>query len=348
METSDLNEEHVLKPPYLHNVPLPKTTPATQNPPQNPHAPRSAPTSLPHPSPPSSLIDPSPTPFFPKWETGYTQSSSLFRSKTGALHKALTKGLSSHSIHLSYPTGPIHLDPADIPGYTASSSSSSSGPAEEEPEPAYGWWRRKDVQDPSRNGETEILYTGLQDGFARIAETIKEEGPFDGVIGFSQGGCAAAMVASLLEGGRADAFPTPSPPSASEQEGEREPYPASFITNNENNAPIQPPLKFALIYSGFLAPGTRYSAFYTPAITTPTCHFLGAMDTVVEEGRGRALIEVCDGAREVVHPGGHFLPSQRPWLDAAVGFVREVVGKGGSGEGKGETEERVEDMEVPF
>ncbi|KAL8946079.1 MAG: hypothetical protein Q9222_007476, partial [Ikaeria aurantiellina] len=206
---------------------------------------------------------------------GYTQSSSLFRSKTGALHKALTKGLPNHSIHLSYPTGPIHLEPADIPGFTASS--------DQEPEPAYGWWRRKDIPDPNRNAELEIIYTNLQSGLACIAETIKSEGPFDGVIGFSQGACAAAMVASLLEPHRPSAF------SSSMGATEKEPYPPSFFLNpNNTTTAIQPPLKFALIYSGFLAPGPRYSAFYNPPITTPTCHFLGQMDSVVEEGRGRA------------------------------------------------------------
>ena len=48
----------------------------------------------------------------------------------------------------------------------------------------------------------------------------------------------------------------------------------------------------------------------------------------------------------VVHPGGHFVPSQKPWLDAVVRFVKECV------EGKKEKGERddikAEDMDVPF
>ncbi|KAI4236179.1 MAG: hypothetical protein LQ349_002714 [Xanthoria aureola] len=293
------------------------------------------------------MSPPNKTPLGPKTSLkilmlhGYTQSGPLFHAKTRALHKALTKALPTHSIHLSYPTGPVHLNPADIPGYNGPSAAEAG----ENMEPAYGWWRRKDMPHPTRKGETTIVYTGLQDGFTRIADTITEEGPFDGVIGFSQGACAAGLVASLLEPGRRGAFF--SSPSQKD-EMETEPFPTSFSSLN------QPPLKFALIYSGFIAPGTRYVDFYKPSLKTPTLHFLGALDGVVEESRSQGLIEVCEGAKVVTHPGGHFLPSQRPWLDAAVGFVKEcleqvTVGDGGDNEEdtKGK-EENAEDMDVPF
>ncbi|KAL9603580.1 MAG: hypothetical protein Q9219_001083 [cf. Caloplaca sp. 3 TL-2023] len=263
---------------------------------------------------------------------GYTQSGSLFRSKTRALHKALSKSLPAYEVHLSYPTGPIRLDPADIPGYEAPSSTGEDS----EPEPAFGWWRRKDLPHPHKVGETEIVYSGIQDGLATIAETIRTEGPFDGVIGFSQGACAAGIVASLLEPARKEAFTSSSSPS-----DELESFPPSFQD-------IQNPLRFAIIYSGFPAPGPRHAPFYAPPLKTPTLHFLGTLDGVVEEGRSRALVESCDGAKVVVHPGGHFLPSQRPWLDAAVGFVRECLEGAGNGPKGERREEGVENMDVPF
>jgi Serine hydrolase (FSH1). len=67
--------------------------------------------------------------------------------------------------------------------------------------------------------------------------------------------------------------------------------------------------------------------------------------------RSRALIEACAGDSEkegkvVWHPGGHFLPSQRTYLDAAVLFIRKCLeGEGDKGK---EVEESVEDMDVPF
>ncbi|KAL8684350.1 MAG: hypothetical protein Q9218_008324, partial [Villophora microphyllina] len=227
----------------------------------------------------------------PPPQAGYTQSGPLFRAKTRALEKALTKSLPTHSITFTYPTGPIHLSTSDIPGYDTTNNDSSE---HQEPEPSYGWWRRKDLPSPQNNAETEIIYTGLQDGLDTIAQTIEDEGPFDGVIGFSQGACAAAMVASLLEPHRSDSFFA----VTSSEKSSLEVYPDSFISTDphDEGGAIQPPLKFAIIYSGFLAPGPRYSAFYNPPLKTRTLHFLGAVDSVVEEGRSRALVDVCEGA----------------------------------------------------
>ena len=148
------------------------------------------------------------------------------------------------------------------------------------------------------------------------------------------------MVAGLLEPGRLKSFV-----DAAAHHKIFEKFPVGFHHT-------QAPFKFAIIYSGFMAPGSRYACFYDPPIKTPTLHFIGSLDGVVEEARSRVLVERCEGAREVVHPGGHFLPSQRPWLDAAVKFVRECldgkeVGGGGRGE-KGTEEDAVETMDVPF
>ena len=166
------------------------------------------------------------------------------------------------------------------------------------------------------------------------------------MVGFSQGAAAAGMVASLLEGrGRKEAFAR-NPNGLS--------YPTTFLERGLGEGVegfVQGPLKFAVCYSGFRAPGERYKAFYEPKIKTPVLHVLGNLDVVVDERRGKELISACEEGEErvVVHPGGHFVPSQRPWLDVVVGFVEECVGgaEGGSGK-KAKEEESVEDMDVPF
>ena len=270
---------------------------------------------------------------------GYTQNGSLFHAKTRALLKHLQKLFPLHDITPSYPTGPLRLDPADIPGYQPSST------PDEAPE-AYGWWRRDDAAKPP-------LYTGIEDGLNTVAKVLKEEGPFDGVIGFSQGAAMAAIVASLLEPGRRDAFKYFSDKEkasegfdlSSEQKSPCMPFPESWEGID------QPPLKFALCYSGFRAPGPRYRAFYEkPSIQSPVLHVLGSLDGVVDHGRSRALVDACEGDPEkegkvVWHPGGHFLPSQRPFLDAAAAFIKARLENKGSGD---EGEEDVNDMDVPF
>lgn len=260
---------------------------------------------------------------------GYTQSGDLFHAKTRALERHLQKSLNSvySDVSLTYPTGPIRLNPGDVPGFTPSGE--NSAPEETE---AFGWWRRSNTSDPPE-------YLGFETGLATIADMLEKSGPFDGVIGFSQGAAGAAMVASLLEPNRQTAF------SSFSSEGQLGiPYPDSFKKLNHQ------PLKFAIAYSGFRAPGSRYRGFYeNPSIQTPMLHFLGTLDSVVEESRPKALIEACEkgnGGEVVWHPGGHFLPSQRLYLDAVVKFVTQCMGDGGV-EGKKE-EERAEDMDVPF
>jgi len=195
----------------------------------------------------------------------------------------------------------------------------ASGEAAEESE-AYGWWKRE------TGGER---YVGLEKGLQTIADAIREAGGVDGVIGFSQGGCAAGFVTSLLDEGREDAFPESS-------------YPESFAQLKKDVG--QGPLKFAVSYSGFAAPNSLYKHYYEPKISTPFLHVIGSLDSVVEESRSLALADGCVegvGKRVLYHPGGHFVPIGKEMSGALVGFIRECC------EVKKEAE-NVEDMDVPF
>ncbi|KAF9888379.1 hypothetical protein FE257_008657 [Aspergillus nanangensis] len=277
---------------------------------------------------------------------GYTQSGTLFHAKSRALIKHITKAFPQHEVSAIYPTGPLQLNPADIPGYEPPlQEGGQQSQPDDEPLEAYAWYRRSNTADPP-------LYEGLEGGLAAIAKVLKDDGPFDGVIGFSQGAAMAAMVASLLDNGRKEAFARFADPKvASEgfdvpQPVAGLPYPTSFESLSH------PPVKFAICYSGFRSPGPRYRGFYeSPPVQTPVLHVLGSLDAVVDESRSRALIEACAGDPEkenkvVWHPGGHFLPSQRPYLDAAVRFIRESME--GQGNGKEAQEEDVNDMDLPF
>lgn len=271
---------------------------------------------------------------------GYTQSGPLFQAKTGALRKTLQKAFPK-GIELVYPTAPIRLTPADeswLAGNATDTNGTEDGSEKKEVElDAWAWWRRKD-----QGGA--YVYDGIEIGLGHIAEVLKSQGPFDGVVGFSQGGACAAMVASLLEPGRREAFEANHPGG-----GLR--FPESFeAPAGTQGTAVHPPLKFAVSYSGFLAGGENpYRAFYDPKIQTPILHFLGTQDVVVEEARSLALVKACVHTEEryvVYHPGGHFLPStQKASVNALIGFIKEVLHD--QEEGKKE-EESVEDMDVPF
>ncbi|RAK76646.1 alpha/beta hydrolase [Aspergillus fijiensis CBS 313.89] len=296
---------------------------------------------------------------------GYTQSGPLFHAKTRAVIKHLTKALSpTYTVTTSYPTGPHRLLASDIPGYEPPTTQGGIASTDEVEDPeAYGWFRRSNTANPP-------LYSGLEEGLTTLAQVIRDEGPFDAVVGFSQGAAMAAMVASLLETGRLTVFEGFEDPETacrgtewSGVEGFKVPEALRAVladgssgageNGGGNRHKKQGPLKFAVCYSGFRAPGPRYRAFYEPGIKTPVLHVLGTLDAVVDEGRSRALIEACLGdpeveGRVVFHPGGHFVPSQRPYLDAVVRFIREVLEAEEGGKKKGVMDEDVNDMELPF
>lgn len=278
---------------------------------------------------------------------GFTQSGPLFEIKTKALKKSLDKAfpaapkpghLKSYpgGLEFVYPTAPMKLSYTDIPGGVAE--------PEDLRDEAYGWWKRKGDSEP-------YLYDGLEEGLEAIAQILREEGPFDGVIGFSQGGSAAGMLAALLEPGRREAF------EALEAKGGMS-FPKSFVGQEGADSVVHPQMKFTVSYSGFGASRhPMYRAFYEPKITTPMQHFIGSVDTVVSEERAMQLVDSCvegkgrDGgvSRVVFHPGGHFLPTQKASIAPLIAFIREIAeGNAATANGSAKKEESVEDMDVPF
>lgn len=196
-----------------------------------------------------------------------------------------------------------------------------------------------------------------------LADYIRAEAPggVDGVVGFSQGGAVAAMLAAALEylpptsASSASSSSSSLPPQSSSQT-QRQPPPSSSTTTTTTDssdpndwltylraANAHRPLRFAVIYSGFYPPETAglgwliggagtdnstskkdpsAAAAHGPKVRTPTLHFIGSLDTVVEEGRSRGLVARCEDPLVVVHPGGHYVPVSKEWVNPLVGFVR--------------------------
>ncbi|CAD0113551.1 unnamed protein product [Aureobasidium uvarum] len=245
----------------------------------------------------------------------------MLHAKTQRVKKLLEKSLASlpiktdppiNGIDLFYPTGPFRVSSADMNGA-------------EVREDANGWWKLRERGEPQ---------DGVIEGLETVAKVLRENGPMDGVMGFSQGAALTAMVASLLEVGRADAF--------AKVAGGME-FPESF-------AQLQhPSLKFGVCFSGLLNKHDAYTAFYEPKIQTPILHVLGSMDTIVEESESLALAERCvDGDGMIIrHAGTHTVPSSERDIAAVIQFIRNVY-PGGNAPSKKDEEEDVLDMDMPF
>lgn len=194
---------------------------------------------------------------------------------------------------LVYPTAPINLRPQDIPGYTPPEGTDPAAKTD-----AWAWFRKDDATG---------TYRGLDEGMASLAEAVKAAGGVDAVLGFSQGGAVAGLVAAALETGRRDVPPGP------ENDWAR-----ALREANANK-----PLRFAVSYSGFYATPNSLAWCYDPTVVTPTLHVLGGLDTIVEESRSRGLVDRCVDPTVVVHPGGHHVPVSKEWAMALVAFVKK-------------------------
>ncbi|EEY16157.1 conserved hypothetical protein [Verticillium alfalfae VaMs.102] len=231
----------------------------------------------------------------------YTQSGPLFRSKTRALEKLLAKALTPLNLTLNciYPTAPIKLNPADIPGYQPPADDAEDMPA---PDSWPGSARRDNPSDARQPS-----YIGLRRGHvghrSRPSASVR---PDRCSPRLQPGGRrAAALVAAALE--------TPHRAIPADQ--------AAWVTAlreaNDGRG-----LRFAAVYSGFFAVDESLAWCFEPKIRTPTIQFIGSLDTVVDEGRSRALVDRCEEAAVVVHPGGHYVPISKEWAMALAGYVK--------------------------
>ncbi|KUI69773.1 Dihydrofolate reductase [Cytospora mali] len=239
---------------------------------------------------------------------GYTQSGPLFRAKTRALEKLMAKSLAPFKLKptLFYPTAPTRLSPRDIPGYVPAEGAEAGEDAETD---AWAWFRKD---------EASGNYRALSQGFECVARCIRDEagGHVDGVVGFSQGGAMAAMLASALEhvGDGEGEYRVPPPADADYDWG----WVDAVREANGGRG-----LKFAVVYSGFFSPPAQLGWLYEPKIKTATLQFIGSLDTVVEEDRSQGLVDRCQDPLVVVHPGGHHVPVKKEMVMPLVGFVKK-------------------------
>lgn len=141
---------------------------------------------------------------------------------------------------------------------------------------------------------------------ATAADAIREAGGIDAVCGFSQGGAMSLLVASAMETDRV--LP----------EGKEGDWARGLREANGGKG-----LKFAVSYSGFFAPVDSLKWCYEPKLSTPTLHYLGSLDTVVEESRSQGLIDRCQDPMVAIHPGGHHVPVSKEWAMPLAGFIKQ-------------------------
>ena len=203
---------------------------------------------------------------------GFAQNGSVFARKASGLRKALAK-LGYETVFLD---APIKIDTTDLPFESLNSDAAAAD--------FRSWW--------PHNVSTQDHYT-MDKALESIKESINTNGPYDGIVGFSQGAGFAGLLLNIFD----------------------------QLVPEKQSA-----LKFAVLYSGFRAQPEVLQHYYTPAITTPSLHILGSLDTVVSEERTLKLFDACteDTRTLLRHPGGHFVPNAKPYIKAVTDFISKL------------------------
>ncbi|XP_058483648.1 esterase OVCA2 [Solea solea] len=197
---------------------------------------------------------------------GYRQNGSSFREKTGALRKLLKK-----QVELVYMNAPHSINSED----TSEKESGSDAPAPGGCEDSRGWWF-SDVQARSFSAQQQCEESlGIDESVAVVREAVKDQGPFDGILGFSQGAAFVAMLCSLQE--------------------RRLEHEFSF--------------RFAILVAGFRSACTEHNTFYSAPIQIPSLHVFGLEDRVIPGSMSKELLPFFLEPKVLEHPGGHFVPA---------------------------------------
>ena len=168
----------------------------------------------------------------------------------------------------------------------------------------FGWWHA--VSAGSARGEGDpgvgharMRYEGWERTRKAIVSAFEEQGPFDGVFGFSQG----AALAGLLVGLRAQGgVPTPEQPLT---------------------------FDFAILVSGFASNDPAHAALYArkASYALPSLHIVGRSDGVVPASDTRELAARFGAPTLLEHGGGHVIASD-PSTRAGVGAFLEAMSRG--------------------
>ncbi|XP_070699946.1 esterase OVCA2 [Pempheris klunzingeri] len=214
---------------------------------------------------------------------GYRQTGASFRDKTGALRKLLKK-----QVELVYLSAPHCVQQASSEEAPDKDSAPGPGPGPGGDEDPRGWWF-SDIQARSFSAQQQCEESlGLDESVTVVREAVKVRGPFDGILGFSQGAAFVAMLCSL-------------------QEQKLEPE-FSF--------------RFAILVAGFRSACKEHQKFYSAPLQIPSLHVFGLEDRVIPDNMSRELLPSFQDPQLLTHPGGHFVPAASAHRQSYQDFLK--------------------------
>lgn len=212
---------------------------------------------------------------------GYRQNASSFREKTGALRKLLKK-----QVELIYASAPHRIQKVCDSSQEEENDRVPGGEVD-----PRGWWF-SDTQARSFNaGEQCQVSLGLEESVEAVRGAVRDHGPFDGILGFSQGAALVAMLCSL------------------------------------QTQKLEPEFRFrfAILVAGFPSACKEHEQFYDAAspLVIPSLHVFGLEDRVIPDSMSRELLPFFKDPLILTHPGGHFVPASSAHRQTYQEFLRK-------------------------
>ena len=199
---------------------------------------------------------------------GYRQNETVFRERSGAFRKLVKKYMEFTFISA----------PHVIPG------AANRSRAENEQE--RGWWFSRPEKSYNALDKTEHCI-GFEDTLKLIQETFESQGPFDGVMGFSQGAALLSLLCVL----RSD--------------------PSNDID-----------FKFTIFFAGFKSLVSPHASMYSGhSIDCPSFHTIGSTDAVIPSQSSEELLDMFVKPVAYRHDGGHYVPASPQLRTAITEFI---------------------------
>ncbi|KAJ8984403.1 hypothetical protein NQ317_003986 [Molorchus minor] len=197
---------------------------------------------------------------------GYRQNAVTFKAKTGSFRKMVHKWA-----QFTYITAPHKVILVDDSNDINNVDEPNIGQSKDEEQ--YGWFFNRDDNTfrGIRKGGPAI---GFEESVKLVEHVFETDGPFDGLLGFSQGACFVGLLCDMQQRG--------------------------LINLN---------FKFAIMSSGFKSGSLPHSKYYSDRINLASLHIFGENDNIIPTEMSVALSSCFDEPMIVRHPGGHYLPA---------------------------------------
>ncbi len=203
---------------------------------------------------------------------GYRQNDQIFREKTGAFRK-LVKAV----VDFVFVSAP-HVVPE--PENLARDARTQE----------RGWWFSR--ADHSYNAtDAADICLGYEESIEMLEAYFEKEGPFDGILSFSQGASLVSLLAA-----------------------EKLMDPTSKVK-----------FRFAILVSGFKSALTAHQNAYATPIACPSLHIFGDSDSVIPVHLSVDLAEAFTSAYTFRHSGGHYVPASAELKAILVNFLKPLT-----------------------